>query len=147
MTNMDDKLQPYAELWTSGKWIVHRTRHSCAKIIIEFEKERATPRELAVLRRLVDRFRDVSALEVKAAVEGQARLNLDVMRGMEARRLFLQLREAGLHVHLEDASYVSHMPVTKNPSSAMLIEDEELSEKVCAEMIRHGAPVIESEAD
>lgn len=144
---MDDKLQPYAELWTSDIWTVHRTRHSSAKVIVEFQNERATPKELALLRRLVDQFRDVPAFEVKAAVQGQPRLNLGIMRGLEARRLFLNLREAGLLANLEDASYVSHVPVTKDSSSVMLIEDEDLAQKVCAEMIRRGAPVIESESD
>jgi hypothetical protein len=144
---MDDELQAYAHLWTSGNWTVHRTRHSGANVIIEFENERATPKELALLRRLVDRFRDVPAFEVKAAVEGQPKLDLGTMSSMEARRLLLKLREAGLLAHLEDASYVSQIPVTKDFSAVMHIEDEALGQKICAEMIRRGASVIESQGD
>lgn len=147
MTSVDNELQPYADLWTSGKWTVHQTRHSSAKVIIGFEKGRATPKELSLLRRIVDRFRDVPASEVKSAVEGQARLDLGIMGGMEARRLLLKLREAGLLAHLEDASYVSQIPVTKDSSTVMHIDDEALNQKICAEMITRGVPVIESEAD
>jgi len=144
---MDSELQPYADLWTSGQWTVHRTRHSSARVIIGFEQGRATPKELSLLRRTVDRFRDLPASEVKSAVAGQAKLDLGTMSGMEARRLLLELREAGLLAHLEDASYVSQMPVTKDSSAVMLIEDEALGQKVCEEMIRRGAPVIESQVD
>jgi hypothetical protein len=100
-----------------------------------------------MLRRTVDRFRDIPASEVKSAVEGQARLDLGIMRGMEAHRLLLKFREAGLLAHLEDASYVSLTPVTKDSSAVMLIEDEALSQKICAEMIRRGVLVIESQVD
>lgn len=139
------RLEELSYLWTSGEWTVHRYYYSCGRVIFVFLEGRPTLRELLSVRALVPHFKDAPMSLLKSTVGDLPEFVVGEFPSMKARRLQDEAQARGLRVRMEDASFVSYMPVKHD--GALIIEDEELATLAGEEMIRRGVPVVESERD
>lgn len=111
------KVAACAELWESGLWELHLTNQALTRVVFVFAAGRPSVAELKAVRAVLPQFRDAPA------------------------------RARGLNIRQEDASFTSYLPVKKDRSTVMLIEDDELARRVGEEMQRRGVHVFYAAAD
>jgi hypothetical protein len=125
----------------SHDWVLKCFESDRAELTIRFEGGRPSLRELAALRRYLPGFRDVPPATARARAGDRGRLELGDLPGPEARRLWDELRRAGLQAELHNTSGVSYLPLDRTTGAALIVEDDAEAQRLAEEMIRAGVPV------
>jgi hypothetical protein len=95
------------------------------------------------VRKLLEEYREMPVQQVKARIGTSKVLSLSKRSTFDAEPLLRHSHKLGLTVVQTDASYTGYLPVHQIDQRAMIIEDDELSERVAKKMLAAGIPVTE----
>jgi len=102
--------------------------------------------DLARARELLPALRDVPPSELRSRVI-DALLELGEFGTIEGPRIVARARKLGLRLDVTTHSTVSHVCFNRTHSYACLVEDSEAAERLAAEMLAAGVPLVHVEID
>jgi len=146
--NKNDKtsrLEEFAFLWESGEWTLHVTYHSRLRVVFVFPTGRPSVAELSAIRALVPRFTNAPVTELKREVGELHEFVLGEFPNLEARKLLAGATARGLKTRTEDTSFTSYFPAANG--TCLLIDDQELAQRVVEKMRLRGVPIVHAESD
>lgn len=130
----------------SDNWEVQRIYTEQARLVAVLPPEGDRVRHVVALRRCVPQLRQERPAALLAQVAKCSEVDLGEMAGRWARQLAQRLEAEGLGVRVINTSYISYVPFNYTTNTVWLIEDDEAAERIAAEMIAHGVPVVDVEA-
>jgi len=147
------EIEEYRHLWDgSENWELHAFHYSQSELEIVFEGARPTPREILALRKLLYEYGNLPMQELKASIGDLPRLKIGNYRNSRAQKLQVEAQRLGLSIYATDTSRTGYLPIFTGKSDitglsvseALVIENNELAERVTKRMRAAGVPVTES---
>lgn len=145
--NSDDDLPQFDFIWNSPQeWGLLAHHHSEVVLTAIFPGESPTVADLAALRRLRPELRDVPAHELKARFEGAREVELGCFSALEAREIEARAGqlEVPFEIRSQGHSFEDYSAIARDGSHFLLIEDEELGQRVTRRMLAMGIPVVQT---
>jgi hypothetical protein len=139
-----DELEELTHLWDGTEdWVLHAFYHSEVDLKIVFEGEHPSIQEIMAVRKLLEEYREIPVQKIKAQIGASKVLSLGKRSTFESQPLLQHAQEIGLTVVQLGASHTGYLPFNRTDKTALIIEDDELSERVAKKMLEAGVPVTE----
>ncbi len=141
---LEEVIAQYSYLWDGTEdWVLSRHTHQGTRLKIKCSGKRPTASELLAIRKLLEQHRHVPPTELRSMIEDTGEWDLGCFAAARATEVINRANDLGLHIPATDASVTSYLPINRTTKDAMLIDDDELNEKVVQEMLKRGVPVID----
>ena len=139
-----DELEELSHLWDGTEnWVLHAFYHSEVDLKIVFEGEHPSIQEIMAVRKLLEEYREIPIQKIKAQIGASKELSLGKRSTFEAQPLLQHAQELGLSVVQTGASHIGYLPFNQIDQTALIIEDDELSERVAKKMLEAGVSATE----
>lgn len=131
------------------KWVLHRVQVKKRRLVVVFQQEGPSVKELMALRSLVAKYAQLPPPRLKSIIGLSRTLDIGGFAPAEAQRLKAKASELGLLLQEEATSHISYLPVDTSGcmDEALLICDDAEAERVAQEMIAAGVPVKDEVVD
>lgn len=145
----EKELHEYAYLWDGSEgWSLSSCSRDEAVLTVVFAGTRPSVAELAALRRLSDEFRELPVRELKSRLGDKSEIELGRFSGMVAHEIEERSARIGVpfSIRSQYRHSVSYSPIQRSENGdfvMLLIENEDLRERVTSEMLKRGVPVTE----
>ncbi len=141
---LEEVVTQYSYLWDGSEdWVLSKHVHQGTRLKIKCSGKRPTVSELLAIRRLLEQQRHVPPAELRSMIKDTGELDLGNIAPARATEVVNRANDLGLHIIATDASVTSYLPINRTTKDAMLIDDDELNERVVQEMLKRGVPVID----
>lgn len=124
----------------ASEWTVHRTNNDLRSFRIMLPD--ASMRAIARLRALIPELSERHPSDILAEVRGTTRLDLGVIPGRDAHRLWHLLADEGFQAEVADASFISYSAVNDAHGYMKHIEQRTENEQFCLRFIAEGARTL-----
>ena len=136
-------LEEHAHLWegTEPGWTLQYVENVVWNVTFPFAADGATIQEVSKLRELLDEFRDLAVSDVWKRLRGQASYRMqNSLTNLEMRSLIEKAERLGLAYAVESIDRSGYLPVHAD-GTAVLIEENHVSDEVVRRMLAAGVPV------
>lgn len=123
------------------QWTVSRRYHELCKVAIRPNGSVSLARWVADVRRRLPSLRDHSPAELLESVRCSGLIDLGMIAGREAQRIFTLFTDSGAIIDAVDVSYISYFASVDG--SGLIIEDDSENQAFCLKLIADGANVEE----
>ena len=137
----------FDRFWNGSEpgWVVLRRIHNLVCTTILFGTDGPSLTEVQALRKCLEVYRGVPAVDVLRALKGQQMIEAGSHESAQARRLASLLKAEGLHIQQIGKQEVHDLMFNEKTQMAALIEDSSISRKVVETAIAKGVPVRHAE--
>lgn len=140
----DDDLSKYAYLWDPANgWSLSAHFHEEARLKILFSGS-PTLNELKNARAILPLIPNPTLKEFFARYSKASEIDAGNFAARQARYIQERCDRAGLKTSMENTSYTSYSVVQKRDDSSgtvLLIDDNELAQRICKRMLAEGVPI------
>jgi hypothetical protein len=138
----DADLAEYAYLWDPANgWTLSAHFHELASLRVLFNGK-PTLEELKNARAVLPLTPVPTLQEFFRRYSTASEIDTGVIADREARSIAEKCEKLGLTVVLKNESFVSYSPIQRAESRALIIEDEDLAQRVCERMLKSGIQVV-----
>lgn len=142
-------IEEFKYLWDGSEtgWFLQHTDHVIWHLIFYFEKTGPSKQELSKLHKIVPELKSLKITSIYNNLKGHSIYRTQETYGnIESRRLFEKASALGLNVDLECKQIGGYLPISKD-NFALIIEDDNLANRVIEKMIEAGVEIIEIHVD
>jgi hypothetical protein len=135
--------EQYSYLWNGSQpgWVLLCIDGQRFKLTIEFAEGGPSAREFGAIRKVVPEFQALSLSSVIERLKAQSSLPLGEFESSEARRLVQSCKDVGLTVTQLVRELPCYLLVNELTKSALLIEDDDLANRVKETALKRLVPV------
>ncbi|OUS24178.1 hypothetical protein A9Q99_24860 [Gammaproteobacteria bacterium 45_16_T64] len=130
----------------NDQWEIRKTFHEVSRLSVLVGSQGNRAKALSVVRKFIPRLRTLSPKEIVEKIDSSGFIDIGKLPGREVRDLCRKLSEEEIPFQVENASYVTYLPLNQSNNTVWLIEDLEESRLIAEEMIEEGIKVIEVQA-
>ena len=141
---LEEVVTQYSYLWDGSEdWVLSKHMHRAMRLKIKCSGKRPSVSELLAIRKLLEQHRQGPPAELRSVIKDTGELDLGNIAPARATEIVNRANDLGLHIIATDVSVTSYLPINRATKDAMLIDDDELNERVVQEMLKRGVPVID----
>ncbi|WP_299407268.1 hypothetical protein [Acaryochloris sp. IP29b_bin.148] len=142
-------IEEFKYLWDGSEtgWFLQHIDRVEWRLIFYFGKTGPSNLELIKLHKIVPELKSLKITSIYNNLKGHAIYRTQEKYGnIESRRLFEQASALGLNVDLESKQVGGYLPISKD-NCVLIIEDDNLANRVVGKMIEAGVEVVEIHVD
>ncbi len=142
------EIQHYQYLWdgTQAGWVLIRRNGYDVELSLKFDLAGPSSREMMAVRHVLPEFKNQALHQVIARLRGSQSFKLGKFDSKEAHRLAAACNKEGLNLVQEVINAPRFLPVNEIRNTALLIEDDELAQRIYETALLHGISVKQLEA-
>lgn len=136
-------VEQYSYLWDGSQtgWVLLCIDGQRIELTIKFSEDGPSAREFGSIRKVVPEFQELSLSSVIERLKGQSSLPLGEFESGEARSLLQSCKDVGLTITQLVKELPRYLLVNELTKSALLIEDDDLANRVKETALKRLVPV------